>query len=77
MEKVDKAINKLLSDNVTIKFYMFGSLMKSGILGNVNSRIVVTKGNVWSEKRKNANPEEGIESIEVHKPRMPRRDTQP
>ena len=46
MEKVNKTINKLLSNNVAIKFYMLGSLMKSGSLGNVNSRIVVTKGSV-------------------------------
>ena len=48
MEKVNKANNKLLSNNMTINFYMLGSLMKSGILGNVNSGIVVTKGSVRS-----------------------------
>ena len=37
------AINKLLSDNVTIKFYMFGSLMKSEILDTMNNEIVVTQ----------------------------------
>jgi len=52
MEKVDKVTNKLLSDNVTIEFYMFGSLMKSEILDNVNSEIVVTKGSIWSGNRK-------------------------
>jgi len=52
MEKVDKAINKLLSNNVTIRFYMLGSLMKSRILDNVNNKIIVTKGNVGSENRK-------------------------
>jgi len=52
MEKVDKTINRLLSNNVTIKFYMIGSLMKSGILENVNSGIVVTKDNVGSGNRK-------------------------
>jgi len=41
MEKVNKIINKLLSINVAIKFYMLGSLMKSEILDNVNSKIVV------------------------------------
>ena len=46
MKKVDKAINKFLSDNLTMKFYMFGSLMKIEILDNVNSEIVVTKGSV-------------------------------
>jgi len=49
---VDKAIIKLFSNNVTIKFYMLGSLRKSGIFGNVNSIIVVTKGSVGSGNRK-------------------------
>jgi len=48
MKKVNKAINKILSNNMTINFYMLSSLMKSGILGNVNSEIVVTKGSVRS-----------------------------
>jgi len=52
MEKLNKAINKLFLNNVGIKFYMLGSLMKSGILGNVNSIIVVTKGSVGSGNRK-------------------------
>jgi len=52
MKKVNKTINKLLSNNGAIKFYVFGSLMKSGILDNVNSRIVVTKGSVGSGNRK-------------------------
>jgi len=52
MEKVDKAINKLLSNNVIIKFYMLDSLMKSEILGNVNKEIVVIKGCVGSGNRK-------------------------
>jgi len=52
MKKVDKVINKLLSNNVTIKFYMIGTLMKSEILGYVNSEIVVTKGSVGSGNRK-------------------------
>jgi len=51
MEKVDKAINKLLTNNVTIKLYMLGSLMKSGIFDNVNSGIIVTKGSVGSGDR--------------------------
>jgi len=50
MEKV--TINKLLSNNVTTKFYMLGSLMKSGILGNMNIRIVVTKVSVRSGNKK-------------------------
>jgi len=49
MEKVNKTINKLLSNNVAIKFYVLGSLMKSEIFGNVNSIIIVTKGSVGSE----------------------------
>jgi len=77
MEKVNKAINKLLSNNMTINFYMLGSLMKSEILGDVNSGIVVRKGSVRSGNEKNTNLEEGIESIVVHMPGMPRRDTQP
>jgi len=52
MENVDKAINKLLSNNVTIKFYMFGSLIKSEILDNANNEIIVTKGSVGSENKK-------------------------
>jgi len=52
MEKMNKVINKLLSNNVAIKFYMFGSLMKSEILDNVNRRIVVTKSNVGSGNKK-------------------------
>jgi len=52
MENVDKAINKFLSNNVTIKFYMLCSLMKSGILCNVNSGIVITKDSVGSGNRK-------------------------
>jgi len=52
MEKVDKVINQFLSNNATIKFYMLGSLMKSGILDNVNSGIVVTKGSVGSGNKK-------------------------
>jgi len=52
MEKVNKAINKLLLNNMATKFYMFGSLMKIRILSNVNSGIVVTKGSVGSENKK-------------------------
>jgi len=52
MEKVNKTINKLLSNNVAIKFYMLGFLMKNGIFGNVNNRIVVTKGGVGGGNRK-------------------------
>jgi len=52
MKKVDKVINKLLSNNVTTKFYMIGFFMKSGILDNVNSEIVVTKDSVRSKNRK-------------------------
>jgi len=62
---------------VAIKFYVFGSLMKSGILDNVNSRIVVTKGSVGSGNKKIQILKKGIESIVVHMPGMPRRDTQP
>ena len=51
--------------------------MKSEILGDVNSGIVVRKGSVRSGNEKNTNLEEGIESIVVHMPGMPRRDTQP
>jgi len=52
MEKVDKAINNILSNDVTIKFYMLGSLMKTEILDNMNNKIVVTKDNVGSGNRK-------------------------
>jgi len=52
MEKVNKTINKLFWNNVAIKFYMLGSPMKSGNLGNVNSKIVVTKDSVGSGNRK-------------------------
>jgi len=45
---MDKTINKFLSNNVTIKFYILGSLMKSEILSNVNSKSVVIKGSVES-----------------------------
>jgi len=51
--------------------------MKIGILGNMNSEIVVTKGSVRSGNRKNANLKKGIESIVVHMSGMLRCDTQP
>jgi len=42
MKEFNETILNLLSSNMAIYVYMFGSFMKGWILGNVDSRTIVT-----------------------------------
>ena len=42
MAERDQSLHKLLSDKMAIKFDVLGSIMIYGILGNVDSSLVVT-----------------------------------